>query len=200
MSKTSRIFQTFGGITLAFLVGVAAIAAQDKAASHSGGGDHPQAAKTDPATPAAKGAAPAAAPMTYAPGLPGWIKNLPADKQEIARKIWLTDGRVIHASKEMVTAKRHELDALLTLPTSDDKAIAAQVKDIATWEEKLLQAEISLRRKLEKEGIPTWGHFDHGKHNMMMGKGGMMGMMGMMGGKDKDADGDASKAGGHSGH
>lgn len=198
MSKTSRIFQTFGGITLAFLVGVAAIAAQDKATSHSGGGDHPQTAKTDPATPAAPGAAPAAAPMTYAPGLPGWIKHLPADKQEIARKIWLTDGRVIHASKEMVTAKRHELDALLTLPTSDDKAIAAQVKEIATWEEKLLQAEISLRRKLEKEGIPTWGNFDHGKHNMMMGKGGMGGMMGMMGGKDKD--GDASKAGGHSGH
>lgn len=196
MSKTSRIFQTFGGITLAFLVGVAAIAAQDKASTHAAGGDHPQAAKTDPATPATPGAAPAA-PMTYAPGLPGWIKHLPADKQEIARKIWLTDGRVIHASKEMVTAKRHELDALLTLPTSDDKAIAAQVKEIATWEEKLLQAEISLRRKLEKEGIPTWGNFDHGKHNMMMGKGGMGGMMGMMGGKD--ADGDA-KAGGHSGH
>ncbi|KAF0235378.1 MAG: hypothetical protein FD177_132 [Desulfovibrionaceae bacterium] len=194
MSKTSRIFQTFGGITLAFLVGVAAIAAQDKAASHSGGGDHPQAAKTDPA-PAAAAATTSAVPTTYAPGLPGWIKNLPADKQEAARKIWLVDGRVIHASKEMVTAKRHELDALLTLPTSDDKAIAAQVKEIATWEEKLLQAEISLRRKLEKEGIPTWGNFDHGKHNMMMGKGGMMGMMG---GKDKD--GDASKAGGHSGH
>ena len=191
MSKTSRIFQTFGGITLAFLVGVAAIAAQDKATSHSGTGDHPQAAKTE----AAPAATPAAAPVTYAPGLPGWIKHLPADKQEIARKIWLTDGRVIHASKEMVTAKRHELDALLTLPTSDDKAIAAQVKEIATWEEKLLQAEISFRRKLEKEGIPTWGNFDHGKHNMMMGKGGMMGMMG---GKDKD--GDASKAGGHSGH
>jgi len=198
MSKTSRIFQTFGGITLAFLVGVAAIAAQDKAPAHTAGGDHPQAAKTDSAAPAAPGAVPAAAPMTYAPGLPGWIKHLPADKQEIARKIWLVDGRVIHASKEMVTAKRHELDALLTLPTSDDKAIAAQVKDIATWEEKLLQAEISLRRKLEKEGIPTWGNFDHGKHNMMMDKGGMGGMMGMMGGKDKD--GDASKAGGHSGH
>jgi len=102
----------------------------------------------------------------------------------------------------MVTAKRHELDALLTLPATDDKAVAAQVKEIATWEEKLLQAEISFRRKLEKEGIPTWGHFDHGKHNMMMGgEGGMMGkggMMGMMGG-GKDSD-DASKAGGHSGH
>lgn len=198
MSKTSRIFQTFGGITLAFLVGVAAIAAQDKAASHSGG-DHSQAAKTE----AAPAATPAAAPVTYAPGLPGWIKHLPADKQEIVRKIWLTDGRVIHASKEMVTAKRHELDALLTLPNTDDKAVAAQVKEIATWEEKLLQAEISFRRKLEKEGIPTWGNFDHGKHNMMMGKGGkgeMGGMMGMMGGKDKDKDGDASKAGGHSGH
>lgn len=194
MSKASRIFQIFGGITLAFLVGVAAIAAQDKASGHTGGGDHPQAAKTD-AAPAAPAAATPAAPMTYAPGLPGWIKHLPADKQEIARKIWLTDGRVIHASKEMVTAKRHELDALLTLPASDDKAVAAQVKDIAAWEEKLLQAEISLRRKLEKEGIPTWGHFDHGKHNMMMGKGGMMGMMG---GKDKD--GDASKSAAHSGH
>lgn len=200
MSKTSRIFQTFGGITLAFLVGVAAMAAQDKATGHSGGGDHPQAAAKTEAAPAAATATTPAAPMTYAPGLPGWIKHLPADKQEIARKIWLTDGRVIHASKEMVTAKRHELDALLTLPNTDDKAVAAQVKEIATWEEKLLQAEISLRRKLEKEGIPTWGHFDHGKHNMMMGKGGMGGkggMMGMMGGKDGD---DASKSGGHSGH
>jgi hypothetical protein len=113
------------------------------------------------------------------------------------------DGRVIHASKEMVTAKRHELDALFSLPGTDDKAIAAQVKEIANWEEKLLQAEISLRRKLEKEGIPTWGHFDHGKHNMMIGgEGGMkgkggMGMMSMMGG-DHGKSGDAPKA--QSGH
>lgn len=193
MTKTSRIFQTFGGVTLAFLVGVAAIAAQDKAPAHKADGDHQAAAKTEAAvaTPAAHHA--------YAPGLPGWFKHLSADKQEAARKIWLVEGRVIHASKEMVTAKRHELDALLALPATDDKAVAAQVKEIASWEEKLLLAEISLRRKLEKEGIPTWGNFDHGKHNMMMG-GGMKGMMGMMGG-DHGKSGDADKPkDGQSGH
>lgn len=202
MTRTSRIFQTLAGTALAFLVGVAAMAAQDKAQTAK-----PEAAKQESAAPApAKPAAPA-------PGLPGWIKHLPADKKDAATAIWLVDGRVITGYKEMVTAKRHELDALLTLPNTDDKAVQAVVKEIAANEEKLLNAEIAFRRNLEKAGIPAWGHVDHGKHRMMdhgsmMGGGkmggGKMGMMGMMKGGDKDKDAssgeDKKEDAGHSGH
>ncbi|WP_243359769.1 hypothetical protein [Fundidesulfovibrio terrae] len=106
--------------------------------------------------------------------------------------------------KELLAAKRHELNAVQALPGTDDKAVAALVKEIASTEEKLLTAEIGFRRKLEKEGIPTWGRFDHSMHSMMMGEdggmGGMMsgegkGMMGMMSmGKDHDKQGASADA------
>lgn len=194
MSKRSRYFQAFTGMALAFLVGLGAMAAQDM--NHDG--------KVVPAVPTAQSAPAGHAAMgmgsmaamgqnqPFAPGLPGWIKQLPADKQETARKIWLADGRAIVGYKEMLVAKRHELNALQALPGADDKALQALVKEISSYEEKLLTAEIGFRRKLEKEGIPTWGRFEHGMHQMMMdqeggmmGKmGGGMGMMGMMHGQD----------------
>ena len=98
--------------------------------------------------------------MTYAPGLPGWINRLPADKQETARKIWLTDGRTILSLKEMIEAKRHELNAIQDMPNPDENAVAALAKEIGATEEKLLMAEFAFNRKLEKEGIPTWGRAD----------------------------------------
>lgn len=173
----------------------------DKTASH----DH------DAQAPAPPGAAPApAAPAaTPAPpaGLPGWIARQAPEKLEALKAIWRAEGRVLYATKEMITAKRHELDALLSLPESDDKAVQAAVKDILAWEEKLLQAEIALRRKLEKEGLDTFGRFDHGKHRLMPGHGeGMMdkGMTGkgmMDKGKSGASGAPAAPAGGdHSGH
>jgi hypothetical protein len=196
MNRTSRILQVLSGVALAFLLGVAAMAAQDAASQHGKGGQHGQqaAAPAQPA-PAAK-AQPAAQPghgeHTYAPALPGWIKKLPHDKQEVAIKIWLSDGRAMVGYKELLVAKRHELNALLALPNVDDKAIQAVVREISSTEEKLLNADIAFRRKLEKEGIPTWGRMEHSMHKMMMGdEGGMMGGkgMGMMHGKDGDGHG-----------
>ncbi|GFK94775.1 hypothetical protein NNJEOMEG_02623 [Fundidesulfovibrio magnetotacticus] len=193
MSKTSRFIQVFAGFALAFLVGAAAMA-QDKA--HKPGADHA-------AQPAATAAAPASAPAkpaVFAPGAPHWIHSLPADKQDAARSIWLADGRLIAGHKEMLKAKRHELKALLALPGTDDKAVAAVVKEISATEEKLLNAQISLRRKLEKEGIPTWAlpGFDGKDDNCaMMGDGdgkGKMGMMGMMGGDGKGHEGHNGQA------
>lgn len=154
MSRTSRFFQAVGGIALAFLIGAGAFAAQDKAAP-----------KAD-AQPQAKAETPAPAPA-YAPAMPGWMKHLPADKVEAAKAIWLTDGRTVQAHKQMLKGKRHELEALLTLPGSDDKAVQALVKEIASYEEKLLTAEVALRRNLEKAGIPSWGHSGQGMGSMM---------------------------------
>jgi len=189
MTKTSRFLQVFAGFALAFLVGAAAMA-QDKA--HKPGADH-----------AAQSAAPAgpAKAAVFAPGAPHWIHSLPADKQDAARSIWLAEGRLIAGHKEMLQAKRHELKALLALPGTDDKAVAAVVKEIAATEEKLLNARIALRRKLEKEGIPTWAlpGLDGGKAEMcaMMGEGdgkGKMGKMGMMGGEGKGHEGHDAQA------
>lgn len=199
MKKSSRILQVFSGVALAFLLGVAAMAAQDAASQHgkSGHGQQQPAAAAQPA-PAVKTQPAAHGEHAFAPGLPGWIKKLPADKQEVARKIWLADGRAIVGYKEMLVAKRHELNALLALPNVDDKAIQAVVKEVAATEEKLLNADIAFRRKLEKEGIPTWGRMDHSMHKMMDHEGGMMGgkgmmgeggMMGMMHGKDGEGHG-----------
>lgn len=163
MNKTTRFFQAVGGVALAFLIGAGAFAAQDKAAQ-----------KAQPAEAPAK--AETAAPG-YAPGMPGWLKHLPADKVEAAKAIWLSDGRTVHAQKQMLKAKRFELEALLTLPNTDDKAVQALVKEIASYEEKLLTAEITLRRNLEKAGIPAWGHSEHGMGSMM-GEGMKCKMMG----------------------
>lgn len=179
MSRTKMTLQALGGMTLAFLIGVSAMAAQD-------------AAKPAPAAPQAQAmqnmaGQPAAAPHhTYAPGLPGWMKHLPTDQQETARKLWLTDGRTILATKELLVAKRHELNAQMAMPGVDEKTVNALVKEVAALNEKLITAEISLRRKLEKEGIATWGRMDDGG---MMGNDGckmMDGMKdGMMGGMMK---------------
>lgn len=199
MTRTSRILHALTGMTLAFLIGFAAMAAQDKAAPAKP--DQPAAVQSQDhgSMNMGMGMGMAGQAHTFAPGLPGWIKHLPFDKQEVARKIWLTDGRAIVGYKELLAAKRHELNAVQALPGTDDKAITALVKEIASTDEKLLTAEIGLRRKLEKEGIPTWGRFDHSMHSMMMGEdggmGGMMGgegkgMMGMMSmGKDHDKQG-----------
>ncbi|MFP5240510.1 MAG: periplasmic heavy metal sensor [Acidobacteriota bacterium] len=201
MSKTSRYLQAVGGMSLAFLVGLGAMAAQDAAT----------APKSAPQAPAA--AAAPAAPQTFAPGLPGWMKHLPAAQQETARKIWLTEGRTVLAHKEMLKAKRHELNAMMAMPNADDKAVAALVKEIASQEEKLLGAEVALRRKLEKEGIPTWGRMDGmmdgmgGKEGCMSGMmdkmGGMGGKMdkmgGMMGGMDHGSGSGSGHGSGHGG-
>jgi len=160
MNKTSRILVAFTGISLAFLIGFTAMAAED-------------AAKPDAKPPQ----------PTYAPGLPGWMNHLPADKQEAARKIWLTDGPTILSLRETMQAKRHELSALQDMPNPDEKAVAAVAKDMGDTLEKLLMAQFAFNQKLEKEGIPTWGHPVMGP--MMMGHpamGPMMGAMGMMGG------------------
>ncbi|WP_243438671.1 periplasmic heavy metal sensor [Fundidesulfovibrio soli] len=173
MSKTSRYLQAVGGMSLAFLIGLGAMAAQDAAT----------APKAAPQAQAPAAASTPSKPQTYAPGLPGWMKHLPADQQETARKIWLTEGRTVVAHKEMLKAKRHELNALLAMPNADDKAVAALVKEVASQEEKLLGAEVALRRKLEKEGIPTWGRMDGMMDNMGGKEGCMSGMMDKMGGK-----------------
>jgi len=189
MSTTSRYLQAAGGMTLAFLIGLSAMAAQDAAT----------ASKAATPAPAAQAAA-QAKPQTFAPGLPGWMKHLPAEQQEAARKTWLTDGRAIVAQKEMLKAKRHELNALLAMPGADDKAVTALVKEIAGLDEKLLGAEIGLRRKLEKEGIPTWGRMD-GMMDAGGGKEGCMsGMMDKMGGMMKGGQmGGMDHGGGHGG-
>jgi len=134
MNKTSRILLSFIGISLAFLIGFTAMAAEN-------------AAKPD-----------AQPQPTYAPGLPGWMNALPADKQEIARKTWLTEGRTILSLRETMQAKRHELNALQNMPNPDEKAVAATAKDMGATLEKLLMAQFAFQQKLEKEGIPTWGH------------------------------------------
>jgi hypothetical protein len=204
MTRTSRILQALGGMALAFLVGFAAMAAQDKAAT-TAKPDQPAATQQSQdhgSMPMGMGMGMGGQSHTFAPGLPGWIKHLPADKQEVARKIWLADGKVVVGTKELLAAKRHELNAVQALPGTDDKTIAALVKEIASLDEKLMNAEIGLRRKLEKEGIPTWGRMDNsmgmgGEGCKMMGGGdgeGKMGMMMGMGGKDHDGHGDA-KAG-----
>ena len=165
MNKTSRILSIFCGISLVFLTGLAAMAAEDAAKP----GAEPQ--------------------PTYAPGLPGWMHHLPADKQEVARKIWLTEGRTILSLRETMQAKRHELNALQDMPNPDEKAVAAAAKEMGATLEKLLMAQFAFHQKLEKEGIPTWGQGGMGMmHPMMMGPMGMMGgeqpcpMMGKMGG------------------
>lgn len=136
-----------------------------------------------PAGPKAAATDAAAGASSYAPHLPGWIMHLPADKQEIVKKIWLTDGRSMYAYKQWLIAKRHELSSLVAMPGADEKAVSAVIKEIANTEEKLLTAKVAFARKLEKEGIPAWGHLDMMDHGMM-GEGGMMGGMGgMMGGK-----------------
>ncbi|WP_243312074.1 periplasmic heavy metal sensor [Fundidesulfovibrio agrisoli] len=175
MSKTSRYLQAVGGMSLAFLIGLSAMAAQDAATA-------PKAAPQAQAQAQTSAASAPAKPQTFAPGMPGWMMHLPAEQQETARKIWLTEGRTVLALKEMLKAKRHELNAMMAMPNADDKAVAALVKEVASQEEKLLGAEVALRRKLEKEGIPTWGRMD----GMMDGMGGkegcMSGMMDKMGG------------------
>ena len=134
MNKTFRILLAFIGISLAFLIGSTAIAAENTAKLDA----QPQ--------------------LTYAPGLPSWMTYLPADKQEIARKIWLTEGRAIFSLRETMQAKRHELNALQNMPNPDEKAVAAVTKDMGAMLEKLLMAQFAFQQKLEKEGIPTWRH------------------------------------------
>jgi len=115
----------------------------------------------------------------YAPGLPDWMNRLPSDKLETARKIWLTEGRTIVSLRETMQAKRHELNALQDMPNPDEKAVAAVAQEMGATLSKLLMAQFAFQQKLEKEGIPTWGHPVMG---MMMDHP-VMGPMGMMGGE-----------------
>ena len=82
MSKTSRYLQAVGGMSLAFLIGLGAMAAQDAATA-------PKAAPQAQAQPQTAAASAPAKPQTFAPGMPGWMMHLPAEQQETARKIWL---------------------------------------------------------------------------------------------------------------
>ncbi len=215
MTRFSRLMHAVLGMTLAFLIGIAAMAAQDKAAKTDQAQDKAAAAAAAPATTAP--ATPGMHGMTHAPGLPGWITHLPAAQQETARKLWLAEGRNLAGRKEMLAAKRKELSALLTLAPQDEKAQTALIKEIAAQEEKLLTGQVALRRALEKEGIPTWGVKDlfgdaKGKMDecMMGGKDGKGKTMGMMSGghdghgaaqKPTDAPAAAdTKDAGHSGH
>ena len=145
MNKISRIFSAFLSVPLACLIGTAW--AQDAAKPD-----------TQPQKPTSENdGASADQRMTYAPGLPGWIDRLPADKAEIARKIWFTEGRTILSLKETMQAKRHELNALQNMPNPDETAVAAVAKEMGVTLEKLLMAEFAFHQKLEKAGIPTWG-------------------------------------------
>ena len=181
MKKISPALLAFFGVALAFLFSFTLLSAQDK----------PQPAKTT----GAMGSMSMAQSGTYAPGLPGWMHHLPPDLLEKAKTIWLADGRGIIALEEMLAAKGHELKSVMTQANPDEKVTQALAKEISGLVEKLINAKIALHRKLEKEGIPTWGHHMGGMHGMIEHRGmmgmeqegmcPMMGQMGQMGGEMK---------------
>jgi len=159
MRKISHILSAFLSVPLACLIGTAW--AQDVAKPDA----QPQAANS---ASGHDGLAGADQRMIYAPSLPGWLSRLPADKQEVARKIWLVEGRTILSLRETMQAKRHELNALQDMPNPDATAVAAVAREMGSTLSNLLMAEFAFHQKLEKEGIPTWG------------RGGMDGCAGMM--------------------
>lgn len=171
MKRISPMLLAVAGVALAFVFSISTLSAQDKPQPKANGVMGSMMTQTG----------------TYAPGLPGWMYHLPPDQLDKAQKIWLTDGRGIVATKEMLASKAHELRSVMAQANPDEKATQALAKDIAGLVEKLINAKIAMDRKLEKEGIPTWSHHMGGMHEMMEhdGMGMMCPMMGQMGGEMK---------------
>lgn len=81
--------------------------------------------------------------------------QLSAEQQATMQRIYREHGQELNSLRQQLWAKQAELNAYLAAPSPDDAKVKALTKEIVGLEEKTLNAEVALRGKLTKEGLPS---------------------------------------------
>jgi zinc resistance-associated protein len=103
----------------------------------------------------------------------GHMQGLTPEKQAAAQKLHADHNAATAQLKQQLFAKQSELNAQLYGGATDDKKVQALTKEIGDLNTRLLEAQVTLKRQLAKEGIPAMGGMGMGMGGCGMMSGGM---------------------------
>jgi|GEM_PF-2854631 Spy/CpxP family protein refolding chaperone len=85
--------------------------------------------------------------------------QLSVEQQAVLQKIYQEQGQTISNLSQQLMNKQYELNAQLASPNTDEKQTQTLTKEITELNGKILDARISLQKKLAKEGLPASAGF-----------------------------------------